>query len=133
AVGTTTGNVNIREKPTTTNSKKLGVGTKGSVVEIRNLNAADGWYEINWNGGIAYVSAEYVKIDENGMTVVAKGSVTGSDVKLRRGPSTSYDVLLLASKNSEIEIIEKNAKSGWHRVRYNGVYGYMSSSYIKIS
>ncbi|MBP3941335.1 MAG: Ig-like domain-containing protein, partial [Christensenellaceae bacterium] len=133
AVGTTTGNVNIREKPTTTNSKKLGVGTKGSVVEITNLKAADGWYEINWNGGKAYVSADYVKIDKDGMTVTAKGTVTGSDVKLRRGPSTSYDQLLLASKNSAIEIIKQNAASGWHRVCYNGTYGYMSSKYIKIT
>ena len=132
-VGTIDGSVNVRSGPSTSYSK-LGVLSNGSVAEIiDDKTYGSTFYKINYNGTAAYIHTDYVKIDADGMKVTAMGTVTGQDVKVRRGPGTSYDQLALASKNSSISIIKLNAASGWHRVLYNGIYGYMSSQYISVT
>lgn len=59
------------------------------------------------------------------------GTVTGSNVRMRRESNTSSDALQLVGKGMEVEILGE--ENGWYKVRYNGLTGYISSDYVEIT
>ncbi len=61
----------------------------------------------------------------------ATGTVTGSYVYIRSGPGTGNSVLGGCLKGSSVKIISE--QSGWYKISYNNIEGYMSSAYIEKS
>lgn len=59
------------------------------------------------------------------------GTITGSNVRMRRESNTSSDALQLVGKGMEVEILGE--ENGWYKVRYNGLTGYISSDYVEIT
>ena len=59
-----------------------------------------------------------------------EGVVTASILNVRSGASTKNNVLFKLNKNTKILILE--TKNGWHKIKYNGKEGWVSSSYIEI-
>lgn len=57
------GTLNIRSEPNT-DCEVLGSAKAGEKFEVLTENCQQGWHEISYNGGKAYVSAEYVTIGE---------------------------------------------------------------------
>lgn len=57
--------LNVRKSPST-ESKTIGRIDKGSTVTI--YSESDGWYEIEYNGGVGYVSKEYINTSENSVS-----------------------------------------------------------------
>lgn len=59
-----TGELNVREKATT-NSKKIGTTTYGTVYQVygSTKNGNTTWYKIKYNGKTAYISSAYTKKD----------------------------------------------------------------------
>ena len=59
-------------------------------------------------------------------------TVTGSDVNLRSGPGTNFPVIDCLPKG-EIVIVTDMSNPDWYAVTHDGVSGYMSSRYLKVS
>ena len=140
--GTVTGSyVNFRTGASTASSV-IRVLPKGTTVTV--LEETSGWYKISHNGTTGYMSSQYVSTASSsssssassGTASVAEtsmdgtGTVTGSYVNFRTGPSTSYKVISTLPRNTEIKIL---AKAGsWYKISYNGSTGYMAADYVKI-
>lgn len=54
---------------------------------------------------------------------------TTTDLNLRSGPSTSYQVLTTITSGTSLEMAE-NCDCDWIKVYYNGHIGYVSSTYL---
>ncbi len=59
------------------------------------------------------------------------GTVTGSQVNIRKGPGTGYGVVDCLSKGTEIEVTDMS-NSSWYAVEIDGLTGFMSSAYISV-
>lgn len=61
------------------------------------------------------------------------GTVNCSVLNVRNGPGTSnYSVIGTLSKNTKVEITGYYAPTKWYQIKYNGINGYVYSSYIDI-
>ncbi|WP_290060640.1 N-acetylmuramoyl-L-alanine amidase [Paraclostridium bifermentans] len=114
---------------------KIGTLSNGAKVEI--VESKDGWHKIKYNGGYGYVSGDYIKVDGSttpptnpGETVKNTGVVTATSLNVRSGYGSSYSKIGTLSNGAKVEIVE--SKNGWHKIKYNGGYGYVSGDYIKV-
>ncbi len=63
---------------------------------------------------------------------IGTGTVTaGSSLRLRAEPNTSSATLAVAPKNAQVDVLE-DAGSGWYKVSYKGVEGYMSGQWLSV-
>lgn len=59
-----------------------------------------------------------------------KGVATNDTLNVRSGFGNQYSIIGTLPNNAKVDIYE--TKNGWHKINYNGVYGYVSSTYVKI-
>lgn len=120
--------VRMRSQPNT-NSSVLGYYSNGVTMTV--LGSVDGWYKASYNGKTGYVSASYMRISPDNVYSAAKnGSVNGSAVRMRMGPSTDFAVIGSYNKGTEVKISGEYA--GWYEVSVSGKYGYIKKDYVKV-
>ena len=56
------------------------------------------------------------------------GKVTGNSVRIREKASSSSEVISLATKGEEVNVIGE--EDGWYKIEFEDVTGYISTSYI---
>ena len=59
------------------------------------------------------------------------GIVTGDGVRMRSGAGTSYSTIGYYNKGIQVKVTGKTGS--WYAVSYNGLSGYMSADYVKLS
>ncbi|MGL5751087.1 MAG: N-acetylmuramoyl-L-alanine amidase, partial [Paraclostridium sp.] len=126
----TASSLNVRSGYGTSYSK-IGSLSKGSKVEI--VEEKSGWYKIKYNSGYGYISGEYVNISSGEVAppeFIKKGKVSASKLNVRSGYGTNNSVMGSLSRGAIVEIVE--SKNGWHKIKFNGNYGYVSGQYISI-
>ncbi|MCC3868104.1 SH3 domain-containing protein [Terrisporobacter mayombei] len=123
--GTITSGINVRSGPSISYDK-VGYLNGGTKVEIVEIDVKTGWYKIKYNNGYAYISNIYVSIEKES----TKPGITTSGVNVRSGPSTSYDKVGYLNGGTKVEIVGTDAKTGWHKIKYNNEYAYASNLYI---
>ena len=88
--------------------------------------------EFSYNGTTGYVHSDYVSLSgvTNGgsSTGSSNGSVKGSDVRMRSGPSTNYSILGTYQNGTPLTIT--GTENGWTKVTIGGVSGYIRSDYV---
>ena len=93
--GTINGSYVRMRSGASTSSSILGTYNSGTTMTITGVNGA--WYKVSYNGTTGYVHSDYVSLSgvTNGgsSTGSSNGSVKGSDVRMRSGPSTNYSIL----------------------------------------
>lgn len=52
-----------------------------------------------------------------------------TNVNLRTGPSTNYDILHVVPSGSEATVVEANAQNGFYKIKHNGTTGWSSGQY----
>jgi cell wall-associated NlpC family hydrolase len=62
---------------------------------------------------------------------VGVGSVSGSSVRMRSGPSTSTSIITTMDKETKVSVLEGSV-DGWYKIAYNGNIGYISDDYLDI-
>ena len=82
------------------------------------------WVEWGELKGVIYGDPEPVPPVPEGYAIV-----TGKNLALRQGPSTSCKVITRAPTGSKVKIT--NPPSDWEYVTYNGKQGYMMKQYLK--
>lgn len=124
-----TGNVNVRSGPGTGYSK-LGQLKRGETISYTAVSG--GWYEVEYQDGVAYVSGDYLKTVSGGGTgsTASSGSkmeATGN-VNVRSGPGTKHSKLGQLKRGQEIDNL--GTSNGWVKTTYNGKTAYVSGDYL---
>lgn len=120
--------LNVRSGPGTTYPITKTIVHNEKVVILEKTNSE--WYHIVYSGTEGYVASLYLTDVLTAENFNATGKVTGDDVLIRSIPSTSGSLLGNCNAGTAISIIGIN--SGWYKVKYNGVIGYIRSDYITI-
>ena len=128
--GTTTDNLNFR-KSASTSSSILATIPKNTSIEILDKSIS-GWYKVKYKNQTGYISSKYVTLNNNNSTSSTNKNqgVTTTNLNFRKSASTSSLVLYTIPKNTTLEILDK-LSSGWYKVKYKGLTGYVSGSYVK--
>ena len=102
---TTTDNLNMRKKPTTSGAKILTIPSGKEVTIVKeNYKTANGykWDKIKYSGKTGYVANTYLK---------AKTKKTTTKVNVRTGAGTTYNAVKTLAKNKTVTIVKENYKT----------------------
>lgn len=130
AVGATTGSsLRLRSEPSTSASiiTTLDDGVAVAVLD----DSVDGWYKINYNGNVGYVSSDYLVIDQDNI-FTSYGRVSGDGVNVRATPST--DGAVLATVDADTIVTVNAFVDGWYDVTCKyGTEGYIRSDFLDLT
>ncbi len=115
---TTTG-VNIRAGASL-ETEVLGQISKGTEYDVQGTDGD--WYQIEYNGQTAYVFSDYFEL------IDASGEVTGNNVNVRSGATTSAASLGKVSAGETLMVTGQNRD--WYQVSYNGNKAYISKDFV---
>ena len=146
----TTAGVNLRRGAGTSFGviRVVATGTTVTVTEATNAQ----WYKVKLSDGTeGYIFTEYLNVisgdidsvkpddsgdkedeDDGGSDLEGTGEYlrTTTGVNLRKGPSTSTDVLTVLNSGTIVEVIDRDTQ-GWVHVRTtSGRVGYVSADYV---
>ena len=112
---------------------------KNTKVVLLKFNSDASWAQVIYNNKTGWVLAQYlndeplgaVKPKENPSedTGTYREGTTKENLNLRKGPSTSYSVLVTIPKNSTVKVYSE--QNGWAKIKYKSYEGYCSALYIK--
>ena len=112
-----------------TSSKTLASASKGEVVVV--LEKSGDWCKVIYNLKEGYMHADYLKIQTTGNAELGYGSVTGSNVNLRSGASTSASKVASSDKGDKAYIV--GVENGWYRVIFGSKVCYIRSDFLALT
>ncbi|MGF9964045.1 SH3 domain-containing protein [Bacillus rhizoplanae] len=101
------------------------------------IGQENGWYKIEYNGKIGYVSGDFVnagntasKPNDNTTVRPASGNYTVnvSSLRVRTGPSTSHTQLGSLHKGQVVQVVGE--VQDWFKINYSGQTAYISKDYV---
>ena len=122
------GGLRLRSEPNTS-CTTITIAPYGDNVVV--LEQKNGWCKVNYNLQIGYMSGEYLTLKERENIDLGTGSVDGSVVNMRVGPSLAHKTVTQLKRNTKVEIFGFNC--GWYKVRTNeGKIGYVRSDLLEL-
>ena len=111
--------LNVRKGPSVENDK-IGSLDRGMVVEI--LETSNGWNKVKLSdGNEGWVSGDYTEKE--------KGTVTATELNVRKGPSIENDKIGSLENGTVIEILEH--ENDWYKVKLeDNKEGWVSGDYV---
>ncbi|MGY5265999.1 N-acetylmuramoyl-L-alanine amidase [Paraclostridium bifermentans] len=101
---------------------------------IESGNLANSEYQDKLASGIYEGIKKYLQdniiLDGKLSNIINTGIVTSETLNVRSGCGTQYSIVGQLLKGDKVDIVEK--LDGWYRIKYNGIYGYISSKYIEL-
>lgn len=136
--------LNVRAAPTTDASILVKV-ERGEAYPIVGRNADDSWWQINVNGTVGWVFADFlIPVNTAGVPITSSSSQTLSvtstgltltatgTVNLRSSPSRAGAVLGLLPQGAPADILGRNSTGTWIQVNYNGTIAWVSASFVRL-
>ncbi|MFT8389754.1 MAG: SH3 domain-containing protein [Sporolactobacillus sp.] len=131
----TTTNLHVRFLPSASGSV-LTTLKKGSPLTVTG-KTADGWLQISYKSGSAYVFGKYV--GQAAQTTVSKDVTatvntanyegkTTANLNVRRGASTSYSIVTTLKQGSSVKVV--GTSGSWLEISQDGVSGWVYASYV---
>lgn len=108
------------------------------LVECGFISSTDEGYKLNTSeyqnrvaDGIVEGITSYLNVDNNVKPNVDKNTaiVLENGVNVRSGRGSMYNCIGKLSKGDKVEVVD--TKFDWHKIKYNGGYGYVSNVYVK--
>ena len=124
----TTTALNLRSQANTSSDIIVTMPKGAQLIVISNAN---GWSKVNYNGTVAYACSDYLSSRSSVSGSFGTAVVTGNDVRMRSGPSTSYSIICDFDKGTQVSVT--GASGGWYAISVNGKSGYMSSDYLSFA
>ena len=119
--------VNLRSQPKVTSSTKIRTLDEGEKVTVLSEYNSSWLYVRASDGTTGYIKAGNFKSDSASSQSTG---ITTANVNLREDRSLSSDPITVVPKNTEVTIVAAY-NSGWYKVKYKGVTGYMKSGYFR--
>ena len=123
-----TNGLRLRAKPNTDAEILANASYGDNVVIIREV---DGWYLVDYNLMIGYMSADYITFKEKENVELGYGVVEDASVNMRDTPSSDGALLAQLSTGDTAYIIGLNC--GWYKVQYEGMTGYIRSDLLALT
>jgi len=122
----TTGTVNLRSGPSTSNSivRTLSSGTSVEVLEQQS----NGWSRVTHNGTNGFIRSDLLSASGGGGGA-GTNLRTMTGVNFRTGPSTGHSVIRLLAANTTVVVLE-NQSNGWSKVTHNGTEGFIKTEFL---
>lgn len=126
--------LNVRSEPSTS-AKHLGSLKKGSTVSV--FKTEKGWANISFNGGRAWVSAEFLNVSnvpaknaqsQNGKSLSKNAKVTATSLNVRSGAGTQYKVVGSLKNGTIVTVVKEEGK--WSNITYGNLKGWVSNAYL---
>ncbi|MGI6182037.1 MAG: NlpC/P60 family protein [Agathobaculum sp.] len=96
------------------------------------LSNSDSWFKVVADGKEGYVSGEYLTGTLTTDFPLGEGRIVcDTTVNLRSEPNTSCKVLSSLRNGTALNVI--GVSSGWYKVSYNGVTGYIHPDYLSFA
>ena len=127
-IGVVNSSLRLRAKPNTDADIISTAAPGDNVVIIREV---DGWYLVDYNLDIGYMSSDYITFKERENVELGYGRVNTSAVNMRSQPSSDSDLVYQLPYGEEAYIIGFNC--GWYKVQYNGATGYIRSDLLELT
>lgn len=109
-----------------------------SVVDTANRNdcvilisKTGDWYKVNYNLQEGYMHASYIDASTRENAELGYGTVSGNNVNLRTGPSTTHSIAAVSSQGEKCYIIGIN--NGWFKVIYKDKICYIRSDFLTLT
>lgn len=130
--GTVTGDSLRLRANASTASSILTTVPKGTQVIVLE-NQVNGWYQVDLNGTVGYMSADYLSVTVQANVDLGTGilNTDGASLNLRSGPGTNYSKVSSIPASAVLTIT--GIENGWYKTSYNSKEGYVSSDYITLS
>lgn len=128
-VVTTAGGLNVRSQPNTSAEviTRLPLGT-----QLEYYRQLDGWFEVDYQGTVAYISSLFAEIVPPTTPPQIKGAVvtTAGNLNVRSRPSTDSDILTRLPVGTKLNYYREMDE--WFEIDYQGRVAYISSLYASI-
>lgn len=140
--------LNVRTGKSTSYSK-IGTLKRGARVLIIRV-MSNGWYNILYKSGTAYVSNKYITLETQAATAAPTETPTSdataspavvnvrygtikvsTTLNVRSGPSTSRSRIGKLSNGARVQVISV-LSGGWIKIAYKSGNGYVSGKYVKL-
>lgn len=129
-----------------TEAKVISIAYQGAKVEVLE-DAVDGWYKVEYDGKVGYMSAEFLVVTPNDPSAaqesapapqseeapadLGNGKVTLASGTLNlRSDTSTHSARLASIPNGTVLALEAES-DGWYQVTYSGITGFVSSEYIE--
>lgn len=89
------------------------------------------WYKVNYNLQEGYMHESYIDASTCENAELGYGTISGSGVNLRSGPSTSHSVSAVSAQGDKCYIIGLN--NGWFKVIYKNKICYIRSDFLTLT
>lgn len=116
----------LRSQPSSV-SQTLAYAQQNEVVVL--LGKSGDWYKVNYNLQTGYMHSKYLDVSARENVELGYGEITGNNVSIRSGASTSHSKIATASFRDRAYIIGIN--NHWFKVIYNEAIGYVRSDYLQ--
>ena len=125
--------LNVRSEPSI-KAKQIGSLKRGSKVTV--YKTEEGWANISFNGGKAWVSAEFLKITSGtskaeqakGTSKTKTAKVTATSLNVRSGAGTQNKVVGSLKNGTLVTVQREEGK--WSNITYGSLKGWVSSAYL---
>lgn len=131
----TAGSLNIRKKAS---SKAAVVGTYKKGTKITCYGTSKGFTKVKYSGAYRYVSTSYLSTKKPETTTTTSSTtstyiryITADSLNIRATASTSGKIVGTYSKGTKITCY--GTSGSFTKVKYNGVYCYVSTNYLSSS
>ncbi|MDO4168795.1 MAG: SH3 domain-containing protein [Lachnospiraceae bacterium] len=128
----TASSLNIR-KTASTSGAKVGSYKKGT--KITCYGTSGSWTKVKYNGSYRYVSTSYLSSSKPSTSSSSSSTytryVTASSLNIRKSASMSGATVGSYKKGTKVTCY--GTSGSWTKVKYNGSYRYVSTSYLSSS
>jgi uncharacterized protein YraI len=141
----TAARLNVRNAPTANGSTVLTKINRNESYPVVGVTADRTWYQINVNGTVGWVSAQFVSIGGaqtvpvTGGSTVSPPTATGltvtaiATVNVRNAPTTrGTTIVAKIPLGSSASVVGRTANSSWWQVDYQGVVGWVSARFARL-
>lgn len=137
--------LNMREEPTT-NGRVLTKVNRDERYAIVGRTADSSWWQIDVNGTLGWVSADFMSATNTGAVPVTTTigvsatrpgtgyfATTTTTLNLRSEASRRSAILAELPRAAQVEITGRDSTGSWLQVNYDGKNGWVSRSYVSTS
>lgn len=120
----------LRSGPNGESSVIMSVPNREKVAVRARMDG--GWYKVYYKGQLGYMSSDYVDLNTGVASAdLGYGKVNaGAALNVRSGPGTGYDKVSKIKDGTVVKLIGMD--SGWFKISWDGIEGYVSSDYITV-